>query len=91
MNAYFTNGSPWSKLPTRTYALTLMFLASLVLPLPAQVVTVTIQGRIYDTTGAASLRPRLRRSTRPPGFRVLRPRVQQAITRFRSCRLATIQ
>lgn len=53
MNAYFTNGSPWSRLPARTYALTLMILASLVLPLRAQVVTVTIQGRIYDTTGAA--------------------------------------
>jgi hypothetical protein len=53
MNAYFTNGSPWSSLPARTYALTLTILASLVLPLHAQVVTVTIQGRIYDTTGAA--------------------------------------
>jgi hypothetical protein len=53
MNAYFTNGSPWSRLPVRTYALTLTILASLVLPLHAQVVTVTIQGRIYDSTGAA--------------------------------------
>jgi len=53
MNAYFTNGSPWSRLPARTYALTLTILASLILPLHAQVVTVTIQGRIYDTTGAA--------------------------------------
>ena len=31
--------------PARTYALTLTILASLVLPLHAQVVTVTIQGR----------------------------------------------
>jgi len=53
MNAYFTNRSPWSRLPARTYALTLIILASLVLPLHAQMVTVTIQGRIYDTTGAA--------------------------------------
>src|SRR3984957_1829313 len=53
MNAYFTNGSRWSRLPARTYALTLTILASLILPLHGQVVTVTIQGRIYDTTGAA--------------------------------------
>jgi len=53
MNAYFTIGSLWSRLPARTYALTLTVLASLVPPLHAQVVTVTIQGRIYDTTAAA--------------------------------------
>ncbi|HYK51618.1 MAG TPA: carboxypeptidase regulatory-like domain-containing protein, partial [Terriglobales bacterium] len=52
MNACFSNGSPWSRLSGRTYALTLTILASLVLPLHAQVVTVTIQGGIYDTTGA---------------------------------------
>ena len=53
MNAYFTNGRPWNRLPAGTYALTLAILASLILPLHAQVVTVTIEGRIYDTTGAA--------------------------------------
>ena len=53
MKAYFTNGRPWNRLPAGTCALTLAILASLILPLHAQVVTVTIEGRIYDTTGAA--------------------------------------
>jgi Carboxypeptidase regulatory-like domain len=53
MKAYFTNGRPWKRLPAGTCALTLAILASLILPLHAQVVTVTIEGRIYDTTGAA--------------------------------------
>ena len=53
MNSFFANGSRTSRLLARIYALTLMILASLALPLHAQVVTVTIQGRIYDPSGAA--------------------------------------
>ena len=39
-------------MPARVFALTLTIVASLALPLQAQVVSVTIQGAIYDTTGA---------------------------------------
>ena len=53
MKAHFTNGSQRIGFQARKHALFLILLASLVLPLHAQVVTVTIQGRVYDTTGAA--------------------------------------
>jgi hypothetical protein len=57
MKAYFASGTLGSgfRAPNfiRNYALCLILLASLALPLRAQVVTVTIQGRVYDTTGAA--------------------------------------
>jgi hypothetical protein len=53
MKAYFTNGNQRSGFQARPYALCLILLASLVLSLQAQVVTVTVQGRVYDTTGAA--------------------------------------
>lgn len=53
MKAYFANESLRSFSGGARFGLGLIVLASLVLPLHAQVVTVTIQGRIYDTTGAA--------------------------------------
>ena len=53
MKAYFANESLRSVSGGARFGLGLIVLASLVLPLHAQVVTVTIQGRIYDTTGAA--------------------------------------
>src|SRR3984893_3982472 len=52
MKTYFTNGNP-RRFRARKYALCLILLASLILPLQAQVLTVTIQGRVYDSTGAA--------------------------------------
>ena len=53
MKANFTNGSRRNGFQARKSALCVILLASLSLTLPAQVVTVTIQGRVYDTTGAA--------------------------------------
>src|SRR6266852_2364708 len=68
MNAYFTNGSLRSRFSARTYALSLIILASLVQPLRAQVVTVTIQGRAYDTTGAAISDAAVRAANSETGF-----------------------
>ncbi len=53
MKAYFANQRLRSNFHLLRFGLGLILFASLVLSLPAQVVTVTIQGRIYDTTGAA--------------------------------------
>src|SRR5712692_6542098 len=53
MKAYFTNGNLRSGFQARQFALCLFLLACVALPLHAQVVTVTVQGRVYDTTGAA--------------------------------------
>ncbi len=53
MKAYFKCGSLGRGFLARTCALCLTLLAMTCLPLAAQVVTGTIQGRVYDTTGAA--------------------------------------
>jgi outer membrane receptor protein involved in Fe transport len=53
MKAYFKNGSLGRGFLARNCALCLTLLAMTCLPLAAQVVTGTIQGRVYDTTGAA--------------------------------------
>ena len=68
MKAYFTNGSPRSIFQARTFAMCLVLPASLVLALQAQVVTVTVQGRVYDTTGAAISRPSVTAVNAATGF-----------------------
>ena len=53
MKAYFEGKSLRAGSQAGAWALCLIALASLVLTVQAQVVTVTIQGRVYDSTGAA--------------------------------------
>ncbi len=53
MTAHSASGNLRRAFRRRNFALGLVFLAAAVLPLQAQVVTGTIQGRVYDATGAA--------------------------------------
>jgi hypothetical protein len=53
MRAYFERKNPRVVSQAGLLALCLIAFASLVLTVQAQVVTVTIQGRVYDSTGAA--------------------------------------
>src|SRR5437762_5268049 len=53
MKSYFTSGSLRDSIRTQHNLLVVILLVVFMLPLQAQVLTVTIQGRVYDTTGAA--------------------------------------
>jgi hypothetical protein len=53
MKPKVTNTATRSGFRTLSYVVGVILVATAVLPLHAQVVTVTIQGRVYDTTGAA--------------------------------------
>jgi uncharacterized membrane protein len=68
MKACFTSGSLQRVFQARTSALCLILLASMVVTLQAQVVTVTIQGRVYDTTGAAISNAAVRAVNSETGF-----------------------
>jgi len=53
MKPKVTNAATGSGFRPLSYVVCVVILAAVVLPLQAQVVTVTIQGRVYDATGAA--------------------------------------
>jgi len=53
MKPKVTNTATGSGFRALSYVVCVVILAAVVLPLQAQVVTVTIQGRVYDATGAA--------------------------------------
>src|SRR6266852_1157505 len=53
MKPKVTNTTKGSGFRALSYVVCVVILAAVVLPLQAQVVTVTIQGRVYDATGAA--------------------------------------